>query len=265
MADTKISDLTDGGTILAGDAIPVVRGGANFKVSVSAASIGYQLLRVDTTAAGQNILGVGAVGRTLFQSATTAAATNALGAGAFGGNFLTVATTAAALNQLGGATGAGAVVLTSAATLYNPNTVGTTTNDNAAAGSVGQVISSDIALGSAVALTNNALVNITSITLTAGDWDVYGNTFYNANAATAVTGVLGIISDTSAAQNPGFGTGSSEVWFGSTTGSAPARSPAGNRFTVANAATKIIYLVTLCQFTVNTLAAYGFIWARRAR
>jgi hypothetical protein len=53
--------------------------------------------------------------------------------------------------------------------------VGTTTNNNAASGSVGEFISSVIASGSAVTATSNAASDLTSISLTAGDWDVWGN------------------------------------------------------------------------------------------
>jgi len=50
--------------------------------------------------------------------------------------------------------------------------IGTTTNDNAAAGQVGEYVSSTITGGASVALTPGVATNITSISLTAGDWDV---------------------------------------------------------------------------------------------
>lgn len=48
---------------------------------------------------------------------------------------------------------------------------------NAASGFVGELVSATVAVGSATALTTNTAKNITSISLTAGDWDVYGNVF----------------------------------------------------------------------------------------
>jgi hypothetical protein len=51
---------------------------------------------------------------------------------------------------------------------------GTATNDDAAAGKLGEIISSNIVVGSAVSLTTNTPANITSLSLTAGDWDVWG-------------------------------------------------------------------------------------------
>lgn len=52
---------------------------------------------------------------------------------------------------------------------------GTTAAGNATAGFVGEFVSSTISSGSAVSLTNNTNANVTSISLTAGDWDVIGN------------------------------------------------------------------------------------------
>lgn len=79
MADTKISGLIDGGTLTAGDQIPVNRGGANRRVTVSANSIGYKLIGVDTTAAAQDILGVQPVDLGGTGVTTTAAAKDVFG------------------------------------------------------------------------------------------------------------------------------------------------------------------------------------------
>lgn len=65
---------------------------------------------------------------------------------------------------------------------------GTTTNDSAAAGFVGEYIS---AVASGVSLTNNTYVNITSISLTVGDWDVTGCI---ETDSTTVTRIIGAIS-----------------------------------------------------------------------
>lgn len=46
---------------------------------------------------------------------------------------------------------------------------------SAAAGVVGEVISSVIASGSAISVTTATATNITSISLSAGDWDVYAS------------------------------------------------------------------------------------------
>ena len=51
---------------------------------------------------------------------------------------------------------------------------GTGTNDSAAAGYVGEVIESNVPIGSAISISAGVAANITSITLTAGDWDIWG-------------------------------------------------------------------------------------------
>lgn len=53
--------------------------------------------------------------------------------------------------------------------------LGTSTNDDAATGYVGEFITSNVASGSAITATRNAVTNVTTIALTAGDWDVWGN------------------------------------------------------------------------------------------
>jgi len=61
---------------------------------------------------------------------------------------------------------------------------GTTTNDSAAAGQVGEFITSVV---TGVALTTGAVVNLTSISLTAGDWDVWGSFGLTPSGGTGIT------------------------------------------------------------------------------
>ncbi len=72
-------------------------------------------------------------------------------------------------------TGTGSLVYNTAPTINQPNIVGVTNASNAAAGSVGEIISSVIANASSVTMTSNSSTNLTTISLTAGDWDVWGN------------------------------------------------------------------------------------------
>lgn len=65
---------------------------------------------------------------------------------------------------------------------------GTKAGDQGGAGVVGQVITSNIPFGSALSFTTGVIKDITSISLTAGDWDVYGNvTGHTASTLTSVT------------------------------------------------------------------------------
>lgn len=72
-------------------------------------------------------------------------------------------------------------------TIPQPNIQGVVDASNALAGSVGEVISSVIASGSAVSFSNGIDKNVTSISLTAGDWDVFGNVTFISSGGTTLT------------------------------------------------------------------------------
>ena len=144
---------------------------------------------------------------------------------------------------------------------------GTTTNDDAASGMIGEYISATVLAGSAVPITTNTATNVASISLTAGDWDVSGNVVIAPAGGSLVTVAAGWISTTSASaptipnsgayfqlQSPG----------GSTLTANTFSFPVGNR-RLSLSGTTTVYLSTLDIFTVGTLGAYGFIGARRAR
>ena len=76
--------------------------------------------------------------------------------------------------------------------------VGVTTNSNATTGYVGEYISSQVAVASAVALTTATPANVTSISLTAGDWDVDGVIDLNLSGATTTDWTSGISTTTGA-------------------------------------------------------------------
>ena len=75
--------------------------------------------------------------------------------------------------------------------------LGTNTNDSAAAGIVGECIEAQLAPWG-LGLTSTVAVAVTSIALTAGDWDVSGAMHFNANAATGAPYGVAKISATSA-------------------------------------------------------------------
>lgn len=142
--------------------------------------------------------------------------------------------------------------------------VGTTTNNDAQAGSVGQLISSTIVAASAVSLTTATPANLTSISLTAGDWDVWGNVTFIPAATTNVVQARGWISSTSATQpdaslysgiqHPAAG----EVPADNFGFNVPAR-----RLSLSGTTT--VYISVTQAFTVDTLTVCGGIYARRRR
>lgn len=149
---------------------------------------------------------------------------------------------------------------------------GTPTNDNAIAGDVGEYVSATVASGSAVALTTATPANITSISLTPGDWDIDGQVDFAPAASTSVTQYNASCSGTSAtlATQPGGGNFASDSTFTiNQAAMVPAATFAGAtmtvRVTVPVGTTQTVYLVAQATFTVSTLSAYGTLRARRVR
>jgi hypothetical protein len=147
---------------------------------------------------------------------------------------------------------------------FSPTTggiVGTTTNDNTAAGKVGEFVQSDIPSASEITLTNNTAANITSISLTAGDWDVWGNFLFDIGATTVPSYFIGCTNDVSATLATVNG-GGYAVTAITTTANYPMIA-VHRRYSLSTTTT--IYLVVQCGFTISTLKAYGAIQARRRR
>jgi hypothetical protein len=136
--------------------------------------------------------------------------------------------------------------------------VGTTTNNNAAAGSVGEYVTSAVPVGP-VALTTAVQTNITTISLTAGDWDVYG-TFVAVPAGGAVitTAVVGTSSTSATVGSTGTYTQIADTNLGVPGIPAPML-----RFSLASTTT--IYLVGYATFAAGTVGGYGVLYARRVR
>lgn len=141
---------------------------------------------------------------------------------------------------------------------------GTATNDNASAGNVGEVIQSTVATGSAVSLTTATPANVTSVSLTAGDWDCRATIARNVGATTSFTKLNGSIGTTTASlvadgteASKYFSIAANVMAAGTDTKIGPAR------FSLA--ATTTIFLVAQDTFTVSTDAAYGQLTCRRAR
>ncbi len=136
--------------------------------------------------------------------------------------------------------------------------VGTSTNSNAAASYVGEFVSSIIASGSAISLTTATAANVTSISLTAGDWDVWGNV--STAIGGAATGTAAWVSSTSATL-PDF-----SLYAAVESNTAIAASGLccpQQRFSLSGTTT--IYLSTQSTFSTSTATACGGIYARRVR
>jgi hypothetical protein len=174
----------------------------------------------------------------------------------------TGATTASgARSNLGAAASGANSDITSLDSTNGVSVKGTTTNDNAATGYVGEYVSSTVASGSAISLTTGVSVNITNISLTAGDWDVFGIVGFIPSGSTTVAYISGGISTSSAAlvENQCF-----VLSLGSATTSANPRS-ATPTVRIRIGSTTTVYLVAESSFAVSTNTAFGTIGARRVR
>jgi hypothetical protein len=142
--------------------------------------------------------------------------------------------------------------------------IGTTTNDNAAAGSVGEIISSEILIGSAVSATSNNPTNVTSISLTPGDWDVFGTVWTSMPGATTTN--LSTWISTTSATSPTAPNAGKRILCGQVAvaaGSAIGQSAGYGRLSLSSTTT--VYLSAVVVYTGGTGSLYGYIGARRVR
>lgn len=143
-----------------------------------------------------------------------------------------------------------------------PPVRGTVTNDNATAGVIGEYVSSIIAFASRITgLITGTAVNITSISLTAGDWDVDGVTLFLSSTG-ATTGLLCSINTTSAAINA---SDAQTGWNSGAVGTVAYQSVQPPTVRMSLAVTTTVYLVSRADFSSGTADSWGSIRARRAR
>lgn len=151
----------------------------------------------------------------------------------------------------------GAASATSLAFTSTSGIIGTTTNDSAAVGSVGEFVTA--ANSGGTALSTTIVVNVTSISLTAGDWDLDGNAvFTGAGANQAFASVW--ISTTSAVSPSSYLTSS----FSTTPGfSSIGMNAPSIRLSLSGTTT--VYLSGQSTFGSGSVTVRGTINARRVR
>jgi hypothetical protein len=136
--------------------------------------------------------------------------------------------------------------------------MGATNGGNAVAGAWGEYASSAIASGSAVSLTDATAANITSISLTAGDWDVEGNVNLIGTGATFTEGAAGISTTTATLPTDGTETFTAGDLTGNFT-----EGMTVSRKRINVTVTTTVYLVGRATFSAGTVIGYGSITARR--
>lgn len=165
---------------------------------------------------------------------------------------------------IGGTTAAAGTFTTLTATgVIAPSTTngikGTTAADNANAGSVGEYSSNS---ATAVSLTSGSQLNLTSTTLSAGDWDVDCVVDFLPAASTTYTTVSASVSTTSG--TPGS-LGSAIVYRFSNLGAGTENVIASPMTRVNVSASTPVYCVGGMTFATSTATANAFIRARRVR
>jgi hypothetical protein len=140
--------------------------------------------------------------------------------------------------------------------------VGTVAGGNAAAGQVGEYLT---ASNTATSLTTAVAANATSLSLTAGDWEIESVITYVPTGSTNITQLFAGASSTSAAFG-GFGS------YSKTTYAAAGVVTGNTGITVASpvvrisiSATTTVYAVASANFTASTMTCDGFLRARRIR
>lgn len=138
---------------------------------------------------------------------------------------------------------------------------GTRTNDAGSTGNIGEYIYAQNTSGQA--LSTGTPANVTSISLTAGDWDITGCLVANAGGTTTVSYFLGSASITSATLDPNFNYEFTAGFGLTVTGANPAGAIPTIRVSLSTTTT--VYLVAQSGFGISTMSATGFIAGRRAR
>jgi hypothetical protein len=167
----------------------------------------------------------------------------------------------AAANLSNSVTGGGAIVLQGTPTINTPSITGVTNGSNAAAGAVGEFVSSAVTQASAVSTANGAYTTVTSISLTAGDWDVEGMVTTYESAATVTGRIAGI--NTTAGTIPDDGWAA--VLYIQTTTASQFNTMIISRKRYNVTATTTVYLIGSVTFSAGSVKLYGNITARRIR
>lgn len=146
--------------------------------------------------------------------------------------------------------------------------VGTTTNNNANAGSIGEVITATVATPGAT-LTNVTPANVTSISLSGGDWDVSSTCNFALAGVTGTNFRCGIstVSATLPTQPGGSGIGTDPLTVVPliTTLITDTFSQTVPPVRVQTTGATTIFLIAQEGFTVGAATVFGTIRARRMR
>jgi hypothetical protein len=141
--------------------------------------------------------------------------------------------------------------------------LGTTTNDSAPAGCVGELLSSIVPIGSRVSLTTATPKDVTSITLGPGEWDVWGISVVDPTSTGTISfpspnGSISLTANTDDLVFAGQANYTNSAW--------PKNMVSPHRpVKVASGATTTVHLVANVTFSSGNCYVYGNLYARRVR
>jgi hypothetical protein len=153
---------------------------------------------------------------------------------------------------------------TSGSTLTVNKVKGATAGGSAAAGDVGEYLSTIVLVASEVNIST-AAANVASLSLTAGDWDVFGEAWIDTSAGT-VSGKTTVSITTSSATTPtvpGDNVARSTVNYVPLTSTTTSFVIPVGPAKVSSASPTTVFLVGSCVVSGGTVSGYGKICARR--
>lgn len=141
---------------------------------------------------------------------------------------------------------------------------GEPTTGNATAGNVGEYIESVIPVGSPISVVTGTAKTITSISITAGDWDIDVIGYFIPAATTAVQFLTSGWSLTTNTLDTTAGRFNQNGYSSLVTGGPYMCSPVPPaRLSISSTTT--VFMIGQANFTVSTMTAWGIIRARRVR
>lgn len=143
--------------------------------------------------------------------------------------------------------------------IFGTGIKGTASNNNAPTGFLGEWVEASLQYANRISLTTVTPANVTSITLTPGDWDVSGVFGMEFTGATDSYSQAGISSTSATIGNLGTFVSFTDNYSGFS-GQQTRNTPVAR---ISIAVTTTIYLVANCSFSVGTVTAWGEIHARR--
>lgn len=141
---------------------------------------------------------------------------------------------------------------------------GNTSGVAAPAGAIGELITSKVLCSTNTGLSNQTTTNITSISLTPGDWDVYGGIGVDGAGSTTVANVTGGVTAVGPTTLPNIGSTASVDIYPVAVAGQTVMTPAG--LVQALLATTTTYYVNVnASFATSTAGFCGYLYARRVR